>query len=184
MTFSIRTSTVLAAVAMLVYAGGATAAEVPVEVQMPIFANIWKLDRNFKPAHSYITVAVLFQENNVHSKAARAAAFKWAASIGGMRFVAVTMDHNDWTAVLNSVDADVFYVTEMRGVDTAAIASIARRRGIRTMAAGRDYLPLGLSVAISVRNDRPLIVINLQAAIAEGAAYQAQLLKLADIVQR
>jgi hypothetical protein len=45
-----------------------------------------------------------------------------------------------------------------------------------------EYLRTGLSVGIGVRNDRPHIMINLAAAKAEGAAYQAQLLRMSEII--
>jgi len=71
----------------------------------------------------------------------------------------------------------------MRGADIEQIVRIARARRIRTMAGLTDYLVIGLSVGIGVRNDRPRIMINLDAAKAEGAAYQAQLLQMAELVR-
>lgn len=184
MTLRAASFTLIAVLGLLIHAFDASAHEVPVEVQLPLFQNIWKLDRNFNPAGSSIVVAVLFQESNVQSMAARAAAFKWVQTTTGVTAVGVVMDRADWTTVLRVVEADVFYVTRMRGADIEAVAAIARSRGIRTMAGVHDYVWQGLNVGIGVRNDRPLIMINLQAALAEGAAYQAQLLKLAEIVKK
>lgn len=45
------------------------------------------------------------------------------------------------------------------------------------------YVEAGLSVAIDVRNDRPLIVINVAASRAEGSSFPAQLLQLARLVE-
>jgi hypothetical protein len=94
----------------------------------------------------------------------------------------VALDRGDVEAALQTVLADVFYVTPMRSADIAQIVRIARARQIHTMAGLTEYLSIGLSVGIGVRNDRPRIMINLGAAKAEGAAYQAQLLQLSDIV--
>jgi hypothetical protein len=174
-----------AAVLLTVLAVPANAwVEVPVNMQMPLFANIWKLDRTFKPRSSQIVIAVLFQANNTVSSEARESAFSWVEKTGGMRMVDVTMDRPGWEEALLRVEADVFYVTPMRGANIERVASIARARQIRTMAGMTEYLKHGLSVGISVRNDRPLIVIDLEAARAEGASYQAQLLKLAEVVNR
>lgn len=85
-------------------------------------------------------------------------------------------------ALLQTVVADVFYVTPMRGADIEQIARIARARQIHTMAGLTEYLLIGLSVGVGVRNDRPRIMINLDAAKAEGAAYQAPLLQMSEIV--
>ena len=174
-----------AAIAALLIVGGfcAYASEVPVEIQMPLLATIWKLDRNFKVDGGAVTVAILYQESNRASAAARDAVTKWllGKSLG---VVSIPIDRTGNVDSLRVLDADVFYVTTMRGVDIDTIAAIARARQIRTMAASPEYVRLGLNVAIGTRNDRPLVVINLEAARAEGAAYQAQLLQLAEIVKR
>jgi len=162
----------------------ARAADVPVHVQMPLFANILKLDRTFKPSGAVVTIAVLFQDRNAASSAAREEVFKWTQKTGSARAFGVAMDSATWKEVLTTAEADVYYVTPMRGIDIGQIAAIARKRQIRTMAALPEYVGQGLNVAIGVRNDRPLIIINLAAARAEGATYQAQLLKLAEIVNR
>lgn len=160
------------------------AADVPVDVQMPLFVNIWKLDRSFQARRPQVSMAVLYQENNAQSSAARAAVVSWASKTSAARVVSVSMDDAGWEKVLALADVDVFYVTPMRAADIARIAAIARARRIRTMTGTPEYVRQGIAVAIGVRNDRPLIVINLGAARAEGAVYQAQLLKLAEIVDR
>ena len=45
-----------------------------------------------------------------------------------------------------------------------------------------EYVEEGIAVGIGLRNMRPLILINLEAARAEGAAFSSQLLSLARIV--
>jgi hypothetical protein len=176
---------VRAAVAVLMIAGGlcSSAAEVPVEIQMPLLVTIWKLDRNFKVDGGSVTVAIIFQETNHESAAAHNAVTKWLVR-KNVKAVSVALDRSDALESLRTLPADVFYVTSMRGVDIEKIAAIARSRQIRTMAATPEYVRLGLNVAIGARNDRPLVIINLEAARAEGAAYQAQLLQLAEIVKR
>lgn len=177
-----RGATVVVALS-LVLTMSASAADVPVGVQLPVLANVWKLDRNFRQGSRH-TVVVLYQASNAASFAARGEVFRWASKQSAVQCVAVAMDQPDAMRILQTVEADVFYVTKMRGVDVSQIAAAARARKIRTMAEAPEDLARGLSVAIGARDDRPLIMINLEAARAEGAAYQAQLLKLADIVAR
>jgi hypothetical protein len=71
----------------------------------------------------------------------------------------------------------------MRGADVWGVAKVARARDIRTITGVPEYVQRGLSVAIGPRDDRPVIILNLDAARAEGAAYQAQLLRLTNIVR-
>ncbi|MDP9194101.1 MAG: YfiR family protein [Acidobacteriota bacterium] len=157
------------------------AADVPVSVQLNLYQKIWKLDRSLG-ARPELVLAVLYQETYATSSEAREAVMIWAEA-SGVRCVFVALDQKTAEAALLNVVADVFYVTPMRGADIQQIARIARARRIRTMAGLTEYVAIGLSVGIGVRNDRPRIMINLDAAKAEGAAYQAQLLQMAEIVK-
>lgn len=157
------------------------AADVPVSVQLNLYQKIWKLDRNLG-TRPELVLAVLYQETYAASSDAREAVVIWAEK-SGVRCVFVALDQKTAEAALHGVVADVFYVTPMRGADIEQIARIARARQIRTMAGLTEYVLIGLSVGIGVRNDRPRIMINLDAAKAEGAAYQAQLLQMAEIVK-
>ncbi|MEO8382047.1 MAG: YfiR family protein [Acidobacteriota bacterium] len=171
----------LAAILFLAHPGAVTAADVPVPVQLALFEKIWKLDRSFPPRQE-IVLAVLYQESYEASTAAKGLVLEWGRR-NKVRCAVVVMDEKDAWAALKGIEADVFYVAPMRGANIEEIARIAKARQIRTMAGLSEYVPLGISIGIGVRNDRPLILVNLDAARAEGAAYQAQLLQLAEIVR-
>jgi len=157
------------------------AAEVPVSVQLNLYHKIWKLDRNLAN-RSELVVAVLYQDTYAVSTEAKTAAMAWSGT-SRVRCILVALDQKtNVEALLQTVVADVFYVTPMRGADIEQIARIARARQIHTMAGLTEYLLIGLSVGVGVRNDRPRIMINLDAAKAEGAAYQAPLLQMSEIV--
>ena len=55
-------------------------------------------------------------------------------------------------------------------------------RRFRTITGVPEYVDQGLAVGIGIRRDRPLIIVNLEQARAEGAAFSSQLLALARIV--
>jgi hypothetical protein len=157
-----------------------TAEEVPVSVQLSLYHKIWKLDRSLG-TRPELVVAVLYQDSYAASTEAKAAVVAWSGT-SRVRCIYVPLDQKSSEALLQAVVADVFYVAPMRGADIEQIARIARARQIRTMSGLTEYVLIGLSVGIGVRNDRPRIMINLDAARAEGAAYQAQLLQMAEIV--
>jgi hypothetical protein len=157
------------------------AGDVPVDVQMRFFPTIWRMDRSLAP-ETPVTVAIAYQARNRESSYAYAEAEK-ALTAKSIRVLPVALDGDAGVNALRDVRAEVLYVTRMRGIDIRAIAAITREKHIRTMSATVDYIALGLSVAIGSRNDRPLIIINLEAARAEGASYQAQLLQLAEIIR-
>jgi hypothetical protein len=180
-----RAAARVAAFLLLVIGGGVAAAAtmpVPVEVQFPLFVKIWKLDRTF-PANADVTIAVIYQKTHGASVIVKAQVEEWIAASGQrMHCVSVAVDDPAEFNALYAVHADVFYIAPLRGVDIATVAGIARARHIRTTTGVPLYVDAGLSVAIDVRNDRPLIVINVAAARAEGSSFPAQLLQLARLV--
>jgi hypothetical protein len=171
---------IVALVLSLGLAAQSRAADIPVSVQLPLYHKIWTLDRKLADRHDLV-MAVLYQETYSVSAGAKADVLVWAGT-SQVHCVFVAMDRGNAESALQTVLADVFYVTPMRRADIELIVRIARARHIHTMAGLTEYVPIGLSVGIGVRNDRPRIIINLGAAKAEGAAYQAQLLQIADIV--
>lgn len=166
----------------LFFAPRAFAGDVPIGVQLPLLTKVWRLDRNFAP-RELVKIAVLFQHSNPESAAMKDAVVAWIATRPGLRAIPIPLDATAGMAALETVEADIFYVTRMRGANVWGVAKVARTRDIRTMTGVPEYVRRGLAIAIGVRNDRPLIIVNLDAARAEGAAYQAQLLRLTDIVR-
>jgi len=80
------------------------------------------------------------------------------------------------------VKADVFYVTEMRGVDIREVVGISRARHIKSITVIARYLEAGIAIGLRVRNDKPVIVVNLAAAKAEGSDLTGQLLQVSIII--
>jgi hypothetical protein len=156
---------------------------VPVDVQTEIFIGIRRLDRNFdqsKPA----TLGIVYQEGYPESVAVKEAVIQ---SVKARNLAIVCVPLNAATSEqlrreLSETAADIVYVAPLRSVDVAQIGAITRQRGIRTVTGVPEYVELGIAVGIGLRNRRPLIIINLQAARAEGAAFSSQLLSLARIV--
>lgn len=156
---------------------------VPVSVQFPLLLKIWKLDRTF-PVNTEVTLAIIYQRGHGTSVMVKLQVEKWVTANGlRIRTIAVAIDDDERLNSLHGVNADVFYVTPLRGANIRLIAGIARARRIRTTTGVPLYVKAGLSVAIDVRNDRPLIVINVAASRAEGSSFPAQLLQLARLVE-
>jgi hypothetical protein len=64
-----------------------------------------------------------------------------------------------------------------------AVRELSRRTGVRTVTGVPHYVEDGLGIGIDLRGGRPEIMVNLVASRAEGGDLDAQLLKLARIVQ-
>lgn len=158
-------------------------APIPARVQMLLFSKIWTFDRSVA-ANDEIVMAVLYQSTFRASadamdeliQAVRAERLK-------VRCVLVTLDDiENVSRDLRNVKADVFYVTEMRGVDIGEVVDVSRARNIRTITVIARYLEGGVAIGLRVRSDKPVIVVNPIAAKAEGSDLTGQLLKVATII--
>ena len=156
---------------------------VPVDVQTELFITIGKLDRNFDPAKG-ATLGIVYQEAYPESVAAKNDMIA-AVARRNLPIACVPLEAGSAQLMhkrLNETDADIIYVAPLRAIDIGEIARITRQRGIRSVTGVPEYVDLGIAVGIGLRNRRPLIIINLEGARAEGAAFSSQLLALARIV--
>jgi len=158
-------------------------ASIPADVQMLLFAKIWMFDRSLA-TRDEVVVAVLYQSSfraSSDSKDQMMAAAR--STTRKVRCVPVALDRTGHIEEdLRQVSADVFYVTEMRGIDITTIVRVSRSRNIKTISVVMDYITAGVAIGLRVRNDRPDIVVNLAAAKAEGSDLTAQLLRVATIL--
>jgi hypothetical protein len=154
---------------------------VPAGVQLAVFQNVWRLDRNFNPP---VRMAILYQENH-HASVTTKNEVMAAITSARMQIHCVALEAGTperLKKALAETNANVIYVAPLRAVDISSIALVSRQRDIRTITGVPEYVEAGISLGIGMRKNRPLIIVNLAAARAEGADYTAQLLGLARIV--
>jgi hypothetical protein len=156
---------------------------IPARVQMLLFSKIWMFDRSVA-AKEEIVMAVLYQSTFRASAEAKDQLIQAVRAEGlKVRCVPVALDDIERVSSdLQNVKADVFYVTEMRGVDILEVVAVSRARHIKTITVIARYLELGIGIGLGVRSDKPVIVVNLLAAKAEGSDLTGQLLKVAIII--
>lgn len=156
---------------------------VPVDVQTELFINIGKHDRNFDPAKPTI-LGIVYQEEFPESVSVKNALIE-SMKRHNLPITCVPIDARSPQLLrrrLTDTEANLLYVAPLRAIDVREIVSMTQARGIRTVTGVPEYVELGIAVGIGLRNNRPLIIINLEAARAEGAAFSSQLLSLARIV--
>jgi hypothetical protein len=78
---------------------------------------------------------------------------------------------------------DVLYLTPVRAVDPRALLDEARAMGILTITATSSVAAQGAAVGLLLRDARPHITIDLQAARLAGADLSSRLLRLAEVRQ-
>jgi len=176
---------ILAALVIPCMTSGAVSISMPVpaDVQAALFRNIWKLDRNFDSTTG-IKLAIVYQQSYFDSVTAKD---EFLAAIGrqGLHITVVLVEAGTQQLLSNGLrgaDVDVVYITPLRALDVSEIGRISRFRRIRTITGVPEYVEAGLAVGIGLRRDRPLIIVNLEQARAEGSAFSSQLLALARIV--
>ncbi len=172
----------MAHVAVAYAAIGPTAA-IPARVQLLLFSKIWMFDRSVAE-NDQIDMAVLYQSTFRASEEAKDEIIK-AVRAGGSRIRCVPIALDDVAKVaetLEHVNADVFYVTELRGVNILDVVRVSRARHIKTITVAAGYVESGIAVGLQVRDDKPVIVVNLRAAKAEGSDLTAQLLRVSTVI--
>jgi hypothetical protein len=178
-------------VALLVMAPGAVAhaameqtSAIPAGVQLQLFSKIWMFDRSV-PENGQIVMAILYQSTFRASEEARNQLVE-AVRADGLRIRCLPVALDDVANVvktLETVKADVFYVTEMRGVNILDVVRVSRARQIKTITVAAGYVESGIAIGLRVRNDKPVIVVNLSAAKAEGSDLTGQLLRVATVIE-
>jgi hypothetical protein len=156
---------------------------IPASVQLLLFSKIWKFDRSLSDRDE-IVLAILYQSSFRISAESKERLIEAVHTTGmKIRCIPVSLDNPDhvW-AELQSSKADVFYITEMRGISISEVVRVSRAHHIKTITVVQGYVEGGVAIGLRVRNDKPDIVVNLSAAKAEGSDLTAQLLRFATIV--
>lgn len=170
---------------MVVLFGGSVAGQqrvlVPPEVQLALFRKIWTLDRNF-PRQATTTVAILYQRLYRESYVAKEEILNAGRNVPGLQFVTIDIDAAG-PDERQFDHVDVVYLAPLRAVELAALLARTRARAIRSVTGVPEYVARGVAVGITVERNRPVILINLEAARTEGADFSSQLLKLARVVR-
>jgi hypothetical protein len=76
----------------------------------------------------------------------------------------------------------VLYVAPLRAVAIEDIVAISRARKITTITGVPEFVEKGIALGLALRAERPLILVHLAGARAEGADLNSQLLKLSRVL--
>lgn len=159
------------------------AAAIPASVQLLLFSKVWMFDRSIAENDEKV-MAILYQSTFRASEEAKDQLVE-AVRAGGfkIRCIPVALDDaGNVAGALEHVKAGVFYVTEMRGVNILDVVRVSRARHIKTITVAAGYVESGIAIGLRVRDDKPVIVVNLSAAKAEGSDLTYQLLRVATVI--
>lgn len=166
--------------------------DVPMELQLRLFAKVLSFDRNLNERFKEnINVAVLYQEKlrqSVLAKEQTKAFFdhnswsEWDSTQATIHYIDVS-DSGDVEEKLQANNIKIVLLLPVRNYDVARLAAVCRSIGATSLTPAPDYLKMGLSLSITLKSNKPSILLNLSAAKAEGADFSANLLNIATIVE-
>jgi len=159
--------------------------DVPVQIQVALFLKVLTFDRNLagSPA-SEILVGVVFQSgyrSSVNAKNIAMTALQDTRNKRKIRAIAIDLDRETLTTALPRHRPSVLYVAPLRAIEIGDLATAARNANVTTLTGVPQYVALGLAISVRLQGEKPKLVINPEAARAEGADFSAELLKLAQI---
>ena len=165
--------------------------EMPVslEVQYPLLLKIITFDRNHDSRlANNLMIGIVYQGNYRTSKLSKEELTdiieKKDLNVEGKKVSYTALDVSvitDLTKQIKSNDIDVLFILPLR-MRIDGIISESRKNRVMTFSGVPKYIEDGASVGIDIKGDKPLIVINLNSAKAEGVDFNSQLLKLAKIL--
>lgn len=181
------------ALVLLLTASTAHAQEMPVPapMQAALFTKILTFDRNLKArAGRELKIGVLYQKEVRSSLEAQEEFIGAMCGDPGRRIDGLPLSclAIEWTsapdveAAVVREGVRVLYVAPLRAVAIAEIVAISRARRITTLTGVPEFVEKGIALGIALRAERPLILVHLAAARAEGADFNSQLLKLARVL--
>ena len=166
--------------------------ETPAKVQYALLQKILFFDRNLKArAGDEIVIGILYQDNFKSSRDFKDDLLQIVADDPEpkiynvpLKFVVLDLSEKvDLAARAVKQNIDIFYVGPLRAVEIKTVTAVSRDKKIFTFTGVPAFVEAGLSTGIGIKAEKPQIIINLPAARAEGVEFNAQLLKLARIVE-
>ena len=162
----------------------------PVEEQLNVLLKALTFDRNLKEHRGErLTIGIVYQalyKKSLQSKNELIEAFKTIPikEIFGYSLHVVPIDLRliGLEEAVATQDVSILYITPLDSYDIRKISEVSRRKGVITISGVPQYSEQGIAVTVSKKGETPQIIINLDAARAEGADFSSQLLKMAKIV--
>ncbi|MCP4633665.1 MAG: YfiR family protein [candidate division Zixibacteria bacterium] len=165
---------------------------VPVDIQFRLFLKIIACDRDLESRFGdEIKIGIVYQSKfraslDVKNRLIEVMQESPIKDIEGIPINYIPIDLGGVSTLASSISnagVDILYITPLRALDVKQISDISRENRITTLTGIPEYVKDGLAVGISSKGEKPLIIINLEAAKTEGAKFSSQLLKLAEIIE-
>ncbi len=166
-------------------------AEIGVNQQSLLLLRVLAYDHNLKSrAGNTVTVAVVFRpgkpdsESRAKAIAGELEAIAERTKVSGLPVRVVTMAFVSLAAFEEKLASErpaVLYVTDGLAESIGTIAAAASRHSVVTATDNEALVRAGLGVGLIDRGNKPSLLINLPVTRAEGAEFDAAMLRLAEV---
>lgn len=175
---------------MLYSASRAQEMPLPAEEQLNVLLKALTFDRNLKEHRGErLTIGIVYHgsfKKSLQAKDEMIEAFKTIPikEIFGhsLHVVPIGLHLISLEEAVATQDVGILYITPLDSYDIQKISELSRRKGVITLCGVPQYSEQGIAVTVGRKGETPQIIINLDAARAEGADFSSQLLKMAKIV--
>jgi hypothetical protein len=170
----------------------ARAEPMPVRQQALVLLRVLAYDHNLKTrARDAVTVIVVFDPRGEGSRAERDALVDGLDAVQRLRVLGMPVKveahelgpPNHLPELVARLRPSAVFLCQGQDAAVAAVSQLTRAARVLSFAASEAYVRAGLSVGIVGGAERPRILVNLAAARGEGAAFDAGLLKLAEVLR-
>jgi hypothetical protein len=170
----------------------AQSAPVPVDLQMTLILKVLTYDRQLlQRAKSGLKVGILYSSSDPLSVQAKDDVQRILQQLADktirtlpIRFTAIEFTTlADLQAGIVANGINVLYVTPGNSGNLDRVLQVSQSQRIITTTGVADYVEKGVAVGISLRQDKPHILINLASARSEGSEFDASLLRIATVVR-
>jgi len=181
-------------VLLLFYELNSQSISVSVDIQMSLFGKILTFDKNLESKankNKIVNIGILYQSKNRNSLNLRNEVLKNLSEkdlekVLGVKSKINPIDIDDINSLENYLkinSIDVIILTYLRAVSIESIAETCQKNKIMSFSLLPEYIDNGISVAIDIKGEKPLIVVNLSSAQKEGVNFSSHLLKLSKIIK-
>ena len=171
---------------------GAEEMALPAADQVPLLLTILKYDRNLATkAGSELVIGIVHDPTDRDSAKATTdignAFFQYRGKTVSqlpIRYYTIEYTHNaDLERFVKEKGISVLYIAPGNARNLANIVQLSQELRLTTATGVTDYVKRGASVGLTLAQDRPQILINVQSTKAEGSEFTASLLRLATIIK-
>jgi hypothetical protein len=166
---------------------------VPPRVQIPILFKILTYDRNFEgKIGDSLIIGILYNSQDTESRKAKKEISDVldslsAKTVKNVPFNYVILDYSSEKSLGDLIDSngiDVLYLAPGGQRCLKSIVQISQKVKILTMTGITDYVKEGISLGIGLKENKPEIWVNLDSTKAEGSDFDANFLKLCEIIRK